>query len=54
MLVPTELPARSRPRAASDAKLVALCSLLPWLACLLLARTYPAVAHAYVLLGRFS
>jgi len=50
--VPTDLPARHRPRVTSEAGLVALFSLLPWLICLLLARTYPAVAHAYVLLGQ--
>jgi hypothetical protein len=52
MPVPTELPVRRKPRATSEAELVALFSLLPWFVCLLLARTYPAVAHAYVLLGQ--
>jgi hypothetical protein len=33
-------------------ELVALFSLVPWIICLLLARAYPAVAHAYVLLGQ--
>jgi hypothetical protein len=35
-------------------ELVAAFSLLPWFACLLLAHAYPAVAHAYVLLGQLG
>jgi len=54
MLVPTELPARNRARTTSEVELIALFSLLSWLASMLLAHAYPAVAHAYVLLGRLG
>jgi len=52
--VPTDVPARHRPRVTSEVELVAAFSLLPWFACLLLAHAYPAVAHAYVLLGQLG
>jgi hypothetical protein len=35
-------------------QLVALFSFLPWLACLLLAHAYPAIASGFVLLGQLG
>jgi hypothetical protein len=52
MPVPTELPTKRKSRARSEGELVALFSLVPWIICLVLARAYPAIAHAYVLLGQ--
>jgi hypothetical protein len=54
MPVPTDIPTRRQPPATSELELVALFSLLPCIACVLLARAYPAVARAFVLLGRLS
>ena len=52
--VPTDLPTRTRASVMSELELVALFSILPWLASLLLAQAYPEIANGLVLLGQLS
>jgi hypothetical protein len=50
--VPTVLPIREKTSIVSDADLVAVISIVPWLACLLLVHAFPLVASAFAMAGQ--
>jgi hypothetical protein len=50
--VPTDVRPRARPILSAEQRLIALASILPWLVSMLLAHAYPAIAGAFVLVGR--
>lgn len=53
--MPTDLPIRAKKKIiASETGLVALISIVPWLACLLLAHAFPEIAGAFALVGQIS
>jgi hypothetical protein len=51
--VPTVLPIRRKKRSvAPEVELIAAISIVPWLACLLLAHAFPLVAGAFAIAGQ--
>jgi len=52
--VPTVLPSRGKKSIAADVELVALISIVPCIASLILAHAFPEVAGAFALVGQIS
>jgi hypothetical protein len=52
--VPTVLPIRGKGKKSivSDTELIAVISIVPWLACLLLVHVFPQVAGAFAMAGQ--
>jgi hypothetical protein len=51
--VPTVLPIRRKKRSiAPETELIAVISIVPWLACLLLVHAFPMFAGAFTLAGQ--
>ena len=52
--MPTVLPIRGKGKKSivSDTELIAVISIVPWLACLLLVHAFPQVAGAFAMAGQ--